>query len=74
MHRLGKYGAVLERCTWFIWDRVVEKIVGRIERLLGDIHVMGWAMALVSRIRFWYDKWCGERCLKDTFLDIFELA
>ncbi|KAG6707832.1 hypothetical protein I3842_06G052100 [Carya illinoinensis] len=27
-----------------------------------------------SRVRFWHDKWCGERCLKDNFPAIFELA
>lgn len=26
------------------------------------------------QVKFWYDKWCGERSLQDIFVAIFELA
>jgi hypothetical protein len=27
-----------------------------------------------SKIRFWYDVWCGDQALKITFLDLFSIV
>ncbi|KAF5470013.1 hypothetical protein F2P56_010566, partial [Juglans regia] len=44
---------------------------------LGIRHLLKFNQALLgdsSRIRFWFDIWCGNHCLRDTFPTIFALA
>ena len=35
---------------------------------------MDFEVGIGNRIRFWFDRWCGDRALKDAFLDLFVCA